>query len=484
MQSTEVKKPGFLFALAILLTIISVISVGILVFEAPIQVLMFIGMFIMIPFMLKLGYTYANVQNVLFKSMGQSLESVLILINVGILIGTWIASGTVPALVYYGINMISPRFFLLTTLIFTAVVATTTGTSWGAIGTAGVAMMGVGQTIGVPAGITAGAILSGAYFGDKVSPLSDTTNLTPTVTGATLFAHIKHMMYTAIPAFILTAIIFTVIGLQYSVESIDSAHTDELLQQLSGNFTINWVSLTPILFLVGMMLWKKPAVISIFSAAMYGGLLAVFYQGYTLSSVFNIMYDGYTTDYGNETVNELLQRGGITDVLPLIALFLFALGLGGMLAESGVLESLLDSFAHKIQSHFLLTLLTLLFGYFTLAIGGAIYFSSVMTGTIMKPLYDRMNLKPENLSRTVEAAATLSGTLFPWVGAGLFATTTLGIPVIEYLPYTFLAFITPVITLIYAATGFTMTEKEEPLRKKSERKQKNKVSGKAHLTNA
>ena len=171
-------------------------------------------------------------------------------------------------------------------------------------------------------------------------------------------------------------------------------------------------------------------------------------------------------------------------MLPLITLFLFALGLGGMLAESGVLEALLDSFAHRIQSHFSLTLLTLLFGYFTLAIGGAIYFSSVMTGTIMKPLYDRMNLKPENLSRTVEAAATLSGTLFPWVGAGLFATTTLGIPVIEYLPFTFLAFITPVITLIYAATGFTMTEKEEPLRKKSERKQKNKVSGKAHLTNA
>lgn len=480
MQNEDIKKPSFLFASSMLLTIIAIISVGILVFDAPIQILMFIGMFALFPFMMKLGYTYSKVQDVLFKSMGQSLESVLILASVGILIGTWIASGTVPALVYYGINMISPRFFLLTTLLFTAVVATTTGTSWGAIGTAGVAMMGVGATIGVPAGITAGAILSGAYFGDKMSPLSDTTNLTPTVTGATLFGHIKHMMYTAAPAFLITAVLFTVIGLQYSVDSIDSEHVDTLLVQLSTNFNISWVAFTPIILLVALMMMKKPAVVSIFAAAMYGGVLAAFSQGYSFSNVFNIMYDGYTADLGNETINELLQRGGITDMLPLIVLFLFALGLGGLLAESGALEAIVGSFAHKIQSHFSLTLVTLLVGYFSLAIGGAIYFSSVMTGTIMKPLYDRMNLKPENLSRTVEAAATLSGTLFPWVGAGMFATTTLGIPVMEYLPFTFLAFITPVITLIYAATGFTMTEKEESSIKKKE-KNRNKVTGKAHL---
>lgn len=149
-----------------------------------------------------------------------------------------------------------------------------------------------------------------------------------------------------------------------------------------------------------------------------------------------------------------------------------------MLAESGVLEAIINSFAHKIQTNFQLTLVTIIFGYFTLAIGGAIYFSAVMTGTIMKPLYDRMNLKPENLSRTIEATSTLSGTLFPWVGAGMFATSTLGIPVSAYLPYTFLAFITPIITLIYAATGFTMTEKTAVTKQK-----KQKVSGKAHLSN-
>lgn len=478
MTNEDTRKPSFLFALTILLSIVSIISVGILLFDAPIQILMFIGMFILIPFMMKLGYSYTKIQDVMFKSMGQSLESVLILINVGILIGTWIASGTVPALVYYGINLISPRFFLLTTLLFTSIVATTTGTSWGAIGTAGVAMMGVGETIGIPSGITAGAILSGAYFGDKMSPLSDTTNLTPTVTGATLFGHIKHMMYTAVPSFIITAILFTVIGLQYSVDNIDSAHVNTLLAQLSGNFTINFITLTPILLLIGLMLLRKPAVVSIFSAAMYGALLAVIYQGYSVSAVFNIMYEGYTADSGNQTVNELLQRGGLTSMLPLIVLFLFALGLGGMLAESGVLEAIINSFAHKIQTNFQLTLVTIIFGYFTLAIGGAIYFSAVMTGTIMKPLYDRMNLKPENLSRTIEATSTLSGTLFPWVGAGMFATSTLGIPVSAYLPYTFLAFITPIITLIYAATGFTMTEKTAVTKQK-----KQKVSGKAHLSN-
>lgn len=354
------------------------------------------------------------------------------------------------------------QFFLVSALGFTSIVALTTGTSWGAIGTAGIAMMGVGETLGVPAGITAGAVISGAYFGDKMSPLSDTTNLAPAVTGGTLFGHIKHMLWTTVPAYSITAILFTFIGFSYQGESIEAASVMEMTQYLEGNFRLDYVALLPILLLIVLMMMKKPALPAIVISAVFGGLLGIFYQGVSPQRMLTIFYSGYSADAGIQTVNELLQRGGITSMLPLIALFLFALGLGGMLSDAKVLDVLLGSMAHKITHTGSLVFVTLLVSYFTLAIGGAIYFSTVMTGTLMKPIFQRMHLKPENLSRILEDTATQAGALIPWTGAGLYTAQTLGVPVSKYLPYTFLAFITPLFSLFYGITGLTMTyEKEE-----------------------
>jgi len=268
-------------------------------------------------------------------------------------------------------------------------------------------------------------------------------------------------MYPAIPAYIITAVLFTIIGLQYDVTAIDSTGIEVLVNYLSTEFNIGFVSLTPIILLIVMMVLKMPAAISILISALYGGVLAVIYQGFSISETFNVMYSGYGVDSGIPAVNELLQRGGLTSMLPLIALFLFALGLGGMLSDAGVLKALIKPLESKVNSHFSLTLLTIAVGYATLAIGGAIYFSEVMTGTLMKPLYKRMDLAPENLSRTIEASSTLAGPIFPWVGAGIFASQTLGVSVGQYLPYMFLAFLTPMIILVYSVTGFTMTKNSD-----------------------
>ena len=474
MQTSNMKKPSFIYALMMLLSVVTIISVGILAFDVEIQMLMFISMFTLIPFMLGLGFDYQQVESSMFKSMSKALQSGLILLAVGMLIGTWMASGTVPTLIYYGINLISPRFFLVSALLFTSVVSLTTGTSWGAIGTAGIAMMGVGETLGVPMGITAGAVISGAYFGDKMSPLSDTTNLAPTVAGGTLFGHIRHMLWTTVPAYIITGIIFTFMGLKYSAESVNAESVDSLLTYLSGNFSIGFVPMIPIITLIALMMMKKPALPAIFIAAVTGAVVAVFYQGFGFNEILNTMYSGYQVDAGIETVNSLLQRGGITSMLPLIALFLFALGLGGMLSDSGVLETLIASFADRIKTTGTLVFVTIIISYLTLAIGGAIYFSTVMTGTLMKPIYERMNLRPENLSRILEDTATQAGALVPWTGAGLYTSATLGVPVAVYLPYTFLAFITPMISLFYGITGLTMTkmDQEEVVKKPSRERQK------------
>ena len=469
-QEKEIRKPSFMYAVAMLLTVIVIISTGILVFDVPIQILMFISMFALIPFMMGLGFNYKQVEKSLFRSMSRALQPGLILITVGVLIGTFIASGTVPVLIYYGIEIVSPQFFLVSTLIFTATVSLATGTSWGTIGTAGIAMMGVGAALEVPPAITAGAIISGAYFGDKMSPLSDSTNLAPAVTGGDLFTHIRHMLWTTVPAFIISAVIFLFIGFSANAGSGQSENVTAIVNYLSANFQLGFVPIIPIMVLLVLILVKVPALPSIFIASLTAAFLAIVYQGYGFAESIAIMYDGYVVESGIAAVDELLQRGGLTSMLGLIALFLFALGLGGMLAEAGVLEALIASFAHKIQGTASLTLTTIIVSYATLAIGGAIYFSTVMGGTLMKPIFDRLNLKPENLSRILEDTGTQGGALVPWTGSGIYTAATLGVATGSYLPFCFLAIITPLVSLFYGITGWTMTEKEP--------KKKTKISAK------
>ncbi|SNZ03174.1 Na+:H+ antiporter, NhaC family [Terribacillus aidingensis] len=456
-----IKKPSFKYALSMLSVVVLIISVGLLVFDASIQMLMFISILAIIPFMMGLGFNYKQVEKSMTKSMSRALQPGLILLTVGILIGAWIASGTVPTLVYYGIESISPRFFLLTTLIFSSLVALAIGSSWGAIGTAGIALMGVGATIGVPAGITAGAVISGAFFGDKMSPLSDTTNLTPTITGGDLFTHIKHMLWTTVPSYIITAIIFTVIGLQYKSPSMEAESVNQLTGYLSTNFNLGIIPMIPIAVLVTLLMMKKPALPAIFIGTAVGGLIAVVYQGFSFSETISFFYSGYSVESGIGVVDELLVRGGLTSMTALILLFLFALGLGGMLADAGVLEAIIDSFAEKIQSTGVFVFVTIIVGYVTLAIGGSIYFSSVMTGTLMRPISERLNLKPENLSRVIEDSSTQGGALVPWTGAGIFAAGALGVSAGTYIPFCFLAFITPVVSMFYGITGLTMTKNKE-----------------------
>ncbi|WP_039074941.1 Na+/H+ antiporter NhaC [Bacillus sp. MSP13] len=461
METDKIKRPSFMYALSMLIAAVSVISIGILVFDAPIQILMFISMLVLIPFMMGLGFTYKQVEKSMLKSMSRALQPGLILLTVGILIGAWIASGTVPTLIYYGIHAISPQFFLVTTLVFCSLVSVATGTSWGTVGTAGVAMMGVGATMGIPAGLTAGAIVSGAYFGDKMSPLSDTTNLAPTVSGGDIFSHIKHMLWTTIPAYIIAAIIYTIVGLRYNSASVNSESVNQLTSYLSETFHLGLVPMIPIVVLIALLMLKKPAIPSIFIGAAVGGVIAMFYRGLSFQDVMNTFYAGYTVESGIDMVDSLLQRGGLSSMLSLIALFLFALGLGGMLAESQVLEALIASFAHKIKHTGMAVFVTIIVSYVTLAIGGSVYFSTVMGGTLMRPIYERLHLKPENLSRVLEDSGTQAAPLIPWTGGGLYTAGALGIATVAYLPFCFLAFITPLVSLFYGITGLTMTKKEK-----------------------
>ncbi|MFS0559519.1 Na+/H+ antiporter NhaC [Terribacillus sp. 179-K 1B1 HS] len=469
-METDIKKPSFIYALMMLLSIVAVVSVGILAFDAPIQILMFISMLVIIPYMIGLGFNYQQIEKSMVKSMSKALMPGIILLTVGILIGAWIASGTVPTLIYYGVQAITPQFFLVTTLLFCSLVSVATGTSWGTVGTAGVAMMGVGTALGIPVGLTGGAIVSGAFFGDKMSPLSDTTNLAPAVTGGELFRHIKHMLWSTVPAYLITAGIFTFIGLRYHGSGAGSDDVNQLTSYLADNFNLGIIPLIPIVVLIALLAMKKPAIPAIFAGAAIGGVIAVFYQGFSFMDTLSTFYSGYAVESGIPVVDELLQRGGLTSMLELIALFLFALGVGGMLADAGVLEALIASFAMKINHTGVLTVVTIIVSYVMLAVGGSVYFSTVMGGTLMRPIFDRLNLEPENLSRILEDTGTQGAPLVPWTGGGIYTAGALGIATVTYLPFCFLAFITPLFTLLYGLTGWTFKEKKEAKQKKPKMK--------------
>lgn len=450
------RKPSLGYAIMLVLIVVLIISVGMIAFSASIQLMMLIAMLTLVPFVMRLGYSYKDVEKFMFSMMSNTLNPIMIIIVVGALIGAWILSGTVPSMIYYGLQLVSPEYFLLTSLIFCSIVSVGTGTSFGAMGTAGLALIGMSEVLGVSPGLTAGAIISGAYFGDKMSPLSDSTNVVAAMSGANLFSHIKHMLWTTIPAYIITATIFTVFDFGHGGTATDS-NVQMITGYLSEQFNLGIITLIPIVVLIILLALKKPAVPAIFIAAMTGALIAVLYQGEAISNTLGTIYNGYTFESGIDQIDNLLQRGGVTSMLGIVALFLLALGVGGLLQGSGALSAILSSFASRIKSTGGLVLTTVIVSYITVAISGVISFAAAITGTLMRPMFKEYRLKPENLSRIIEDTATQSAVIFPWSINSIFAAATLGVSPAAFIPFCFMAFLTPVFTLIYGFTGFTMT---------------------------
>lgn len=469
MQSNA-KKPSFPYALGVMVMVVVIISIGMLVFGAEIQIMMFAALLATIPCITHLGYTFKEVEKKAYESMITALQPGFIIATVGILIGAWMASGTVPTIIYYGIEAISPQFFLVIALLLCSAVSMATGASWATLGTAGVAMMGVGHSLGIPVGMTAGAVISGSFFGDKMSPLSDSTNLSPAIVGTDVMTHIKHMVLTTGPAYLITAVIFTVLGWIYGGASVDAEEVDVLTGYLSDHFHLNLIPMIPPLIVIVLLVMQKPPVPSIFIGALAGAAVAVFYQGFGLQEIFDILYGGYTDSAGIDIVDDLLQQGGLTSMLPLVGLYLFAIGLGGILYNYGILEAILEKVTGLIKSRGSLVGTSVFTSYFMLGLGGSFSFSGVMTGTLLRPLYEKFHIPVVNLSRTIEDTATLSTPLFPWTAGGLFTIDALGISPSVYLPFTFLALITPIFTLIYGFTGKCMK-----LEKKESRKPRSRI---------
>ncbi|WP_278549311.1 Na+/H+ antiporter NhaC [Paraclostridium bifermentans] len=463
-KNIEKRKPTFQFAVLVMVAIISLTTVGMVGFKASITTMFLLSWLIVVPAAMKLGYTNSEIEEMGFDVGKGAFQSNIIVLSVGVLIATWIAAGTIPTIVYSGLAIITPKYFLVTTLVVCSLTSIATGTSWGTLGTSGIALMSIGTSMGVPAGLTAGAIISGAFFGDKISPLSDSTNLSAAVCKTDVITHIKHMTLSAVPAYIICVVLYTVIGFKYANNTIDYNQINQVMEVLKANFNIGFVSIIPIIFLLILLLLQKPSIVSILASGVAGAIIAFFQEGESISKLLNYMLNGFSIDTGLEYTDKLLNRGGIMSMAETVLLVFIVFVIAGILQKTGFLEVLLQPMLSKIgKSRTKLIGTTFISSYLANAFSSSMMFTSVFVGTIMEPLYKEFNLKPENLSRIIQDTATLGAPLIPWNSNAIFCSQTLGVSSFEFIPYCFLNWITPLITFIYGVTGFTMktyTEEE------------------------
>lgn len=412
----------------------------------------------------QLGYTYEEISESIVKSISSAMPAIIILLTIGSLSGTWLLSGIVPAMIYYGLKILSPGIFLFASCIVSAIVSLATGSSWSTVATVGVALFGIGQALELPEGVVAGAIISGAYFGDKMSPLSDTTNLAPAMAGTDLFTHIRYMMYTTIPSLALTLIIFFVWGFTFSpVESETSSQ--EVLQSIDAAFNLTpWLLVVPAL-VIFMIVKRVPAAPALLVGALLGGIFAVIFQpdvvnqvsevrdNYAQSSFTAVMKALSTTIHvttSNAAMNELLTGKGMAGMLNTVWLIICAMIFGGTMESCGLLNRIASEIIRFAKSTGSLVASTAATCVFFNVTASDQYMAIAVPGRMYADTYRRRGLKPEVLSRTLEDSGTVTSVLVPWNTCGATQSGVLGVATAAYAPYTFFCLISPIMTVLFA----------------------------------
>lgn len=400
------------------------------------------------------GYSYLEMARGIIEIIGHAMPAILIMIAIGIMIASWIAAGTIPMLVCFGTQILSPRYFLLSAAVICSVTSLFTGTSWGTVGTIGVALIGIASSFGVSHDAAAGAIISGAYFGDKLSPLSDQTNLAPLMAGAGLREHIRWLLWTTTPAWLLAAACYAAVGLA-SGDPI-AATANVLEAPLRSTFRFNILLLIPPGIVACCMVTRRPVLPSILTASGAGMAIAVWVQGRSLWDVVGWVLTGYRSQTGVPQVDVLLSRGGVASMAEIILLLSGAFAFSGIMVRCGFFARILDSVLGQAYGRFRLILFTGLTGILTGLVTGSSHLSVLIPGQAFRGAYLSAGLAAKNLSRTTEDFGTAVVPLIPWSAAGLFMSSTLDVPTLRYLPWAIMNYTGLVFALAYAATGIAI----------------------------
>lgn len=407
------------------------------------------------------GKAWSELQKGLVDGVARGLPALFILIIIGAIMGSWIQGGIISTLIYYGLKLISPGFFVPAACLVTAIVAVSTGTSFTSIATVGIALMVTGIGMGFSPPLLAGAIISGAYFGDCISPLSDTPNLASAITGVNLFDLIKSLAMAEIPALFISLIVFFFLGNREVTSTTGNLETiNSIINGLESSFVISpFLLLIPVLTIV-LSAKKVPSLPALFIVAILGGLAGIFVQGESPMAVFNAMTNGFVSESGNELIDSLLSRGGINSMGNTVILLIIAVGFGGILEEIGALDSILNVIMKRINSTGSLVLVTILSGLFVAFATGAQLLAIVIPARMFNNAFVERNLDLVNLARAAQSTGAIAINLVPWSVPALFAQQVLGISAIEFIPFIIFAYATLVINIIYGFTGFTIKKEE------------------------
>ena len=413
------------------------------------------------PFAAHLGYSFSEMEGFAYEMAQKCIAPAAIILAVGMMIASFMAAGTVPTILVAGLKLITPKFFLALTFVMCCIMSVIMGTSWGTLGTVGIAMMGVGAGLGVNPAITAGAVVSGAWFGDKMSPMSDSTIMCSTITETYSMDHIKAMMQTTIPAAVVSLVIYLGIGIGISGDSYDASTVDSIMNGLKGMFHINLIPVIPIVVVIVMILMKKGTIVSMMSGTVVAILIAVFYQGYSVADMGTFLYSGFTCETKNEILISLLNRGGMTSMLSLLAVFVGGLGLGGILDKTGMLEPIFHYITEKYKSPRGIMLMAWCATLLCILVIADNNFAFVMVATLFGSAFQKYNLKSQNLSRILEDVGTLGSALVPWNVGAQFAAGVLGVSTLAYMPYAFLNWMTPILSLAFIILQVKIKKIEE-----------------------
>ena len=410
------------------------------------------------------GYCWKELEIGISRGISVSMSSILILLVVGSVIGTWILAGVVPTMIYYGLLILSPSIFYTATCLICAAIALATGSSWTTAGTIGIALVGIASAQDLHLGLTAGAIISGSYFGDKMSPLSDTTNLAPAVSGTELFTHIKHMVWTTIPSLLIAVMLFTLAGWILPTPTTTS-NLSEILQSLEKSFSIGLHLLIPVLVVLGLVIKKVPAFPALLIGTLVGALFAALFQSHTvliyvgetelpkslaiIKGIWMTLYGGFQLDSGNAVLDNLLSRGGMGNMLMTVWLIISAMMFGAVMETTGMLQVIAARILSIVHSTGSLISATLATSISMNVLASDQYIAIVLPGRMFRGEFSKRGLHPKNLSRTLEDAGTLTSVLVPWNTCGAFMAQTLGVSTLTYAPFAFFNLLNPLVAAFY-----------------------------------
>lgn len=484
MKTQEKIEIPFFMALIPFIAMIGIMAITIIKFEGSPHVPLLIGASVAAIIGWRYGYKWEIIEEGAYKGIRMALPAIVIILLVGLIIGSWIGGGIVATMIYYGLKIITPSLFLVSICLICAIVTLAIGSSWSTMGTIGVAGMGIGVSMGIPAAMVAGAVISGAYFGDKMSPLSDTTNLAAGITETPLFTHIKHMVYTTVPGLLIALAVYFILGRQFSGSSVDTGNINGILSALESNFVISpWLLLVP-LAVIGMVAKKVPALPALTIGVFLGWLCYVFIQGGSVAEAVNTLHDGFAISSGNDMVDSLFNRGGIESMMYTVSLTIVAMIFGGITEQTGMLQAIVTKILKVAKSTGSLVAATIVSAFFTNATASEQYISILLPGRMYAKAFRDQKLHSKNLSRALEDGGTVTSPLIPWNTCGVFIFATLGVGAFAYAPYAVLNYTVPIISIAMAFLGLKVEFLTEEELKALEEKEAREISGNTKVESA